>query len=116
METPQKPAIQSLTEEEHKRLEEIKSKPVLLPPPYNVFSTRGAMLAIVDGKDAYFALNRHFRGDWGDVSPDDAAANSISIATKDRIISAYTASNGVKFWIITDDGHETTTILLPDEY
>lgn len=50
------------------------------------------------------------------MSPEDAEANNESVKTKDQIISSYTATNGTKFWIITDAGHETTTILLPHEY
>ena len=33
-----------------------------------------------------------------------------------RLLSAYTAANGVKFWIITEWDRSATTILLPDDY
>jgi hypothetical protein len=115
MESPQQEEVKPLTEEESKRLQEIMSKTPVIPDGA-VYVTAGARHALPEANDVLFALHRHFRGDWGEVPPEDAKANDESVKSKDQIISAYTASNGVKFWIITDAGHETTTILLPDEY
>jgi hypothetical protein len=41
----------------------------------------------------------------------------LSLVHGFRLLSAYTLSTGVKFWIITEaDRSATTTFLLPDEY
>ena len=46
---------------------------------------------------------------------EDIKANEDAMKFKDRLLSSW-AWAGIKFWIITDIGHEVTTILLPDEY
>ena len=61
------------------------------------------------------ALKRHVSGDFGVVSDIDKECNEEAISTGDRILSAY-ISDGVRFWIITEAGRESTTILLPEEY
>ncbi len=33
-----------------------------------------------------------------------------------RFVSVYQASNGTRFWIITDAGWETTTLLPSEDY
>lgn len=66
------------------------------------------------------ALKRHVAGDWGEVSAGDAKLNDAAVESGDRILSAYTATDGTKFWIITDaghkEGHNVTTALLPEDY
>jgi hypothetical protein len=47
---------------------------------------------------------------------EDRQGNDISLKTDCRILSAYRASNGVKFWIITESDRHATTVLLPQEY
>ena len=61
-------------------------------------------------------LIRHQSGDWGDVPPEDARENELSLQQGFRILSAYTLSTGVKFWIITEADRSATTLLLPEEY
>ena len=62
------------------------------------------------------ALARHARGDWGDLTEEDQGANDRALVHGARILSAYHASNSVKFWIITEWDRSATTILLPEEY
>ncbi|MEO7677456.1 MAG: hypothetical protein ABIV39_11905 [Verrucomicrobiota bacterium] len=62
------------------------------------------------------ALTRHRRCDWGDVCAEDRKVNERGVLEQGMILSSYQTSNGVKFWIITDPGHEVTTVLLPDDY
>lgn len=71
------------------------------------------------GLHPLMVLARHGSGDWGTLCPEDFAANEEAVKTGDRIMSVY--KHGPKgeedtLWVITDPGHETTTILLPDEY
>jgi len=81
-----------------------------------IVMTSGAKDAFADAENPKEYLDRHFSGDWGDAPPEDKAKNDRAISTKDMILSAYVLKNGKKIWIITDPGHEVTTILLPDEY
>lgn len=67
-------------------------------------------------EDVVAALGRHARGDWGEVSPDDREENELSLVEGFRLLSAYTSSNGVRFWVITEADRSATTVLLPEEY
>lgn len=62
------------------------------------------------------ALRRHARGDWGDVCDDDRRANDLALQEGTRLLSAYHASRGTKFWIISEADRTKTTVLLPEEY
>ena len=46
-------------------------------------------------------IERHVRGDWGDVDDEDKATNDRSVVNGTRILSSY-RPYGVKLWIITD--------------
>ena len=66
--------------------------------------------------DVLPALNRHIRGDWGELDSHDTAANNHALQVGTRLLSAYIASDGTKFWIITEADRSVTTILLPEDY
>lgn len=66
--------------------------------------------------DIMAALQRHVAGDWGDVCAEDKQSNDDAVAEGMRILSAYRAANGTKFWIITEADRSVTTILLPEDY
>jgi hypothetical protein len=73
------------------------------------------------GQQPWEFLARHARGDWGDVSPDDARLNDDALTTGGRLLSSYRTRSGAVVWVLTeaeDDHHSraSTTILLPDEY
>ena len=66
-------------------------------------------------------LNRHFRGDWGDLTISDKKSNEEALKSGDRILSAYNVREGQRMWIITDAANEFgvreyTTVLLPSDY
>ncbi len=61
-------------------------------------------------------IQRHQAGDWGNVEPEDFAANERALLNGARIWSVYHAANGLKFWIITEADRASTTILLPEDY
>ena len=72
-----------------------------------------------------WSLMRHQMGDWGNLGQEDKDTNDQCLESMNRILSAYNfindqkgflPSSGEKFWIITDAGHEITTVLLPSEY
>jgi hypothetical protein len=67
------------------------------------------------------SLNRHVKGDWGDVSEEDKHSNAQAPKEGTRLLSAYNDDrfppNGVAtIWIITEADRSVTTILFPDEY
>jgi hypothetical protein len=69
---------------------------------------------------AHELLRRHAVGDWGDVCEEDAGKNNIESANNGMILSKYTipaaTDTTIEVYVITDPGHETTTVLLPSEY
>lgn len=60
-------------------------------------------------------LQRHQRGDWGDVCEGDKELNDNAAKDGSRILSAY-ENDGIKIWIITEWDRSVTTALLPSEY
>jgi hypothetical protein len=80
---------------------------ILLTPPAQ---------RLLHPQDTLLALGRHARGDWGDVCPQDAAENELSLREGFRLFSVYHDSRGVKFWIITEADRSATTVLLPEDY
>src|SRR5262249_28285983 len=60
-------------------------------------------------------IARHARGDWGDVGPEDAAANERSLREGLRLLSAYGRGDR-RFWIITAADRSISTVLLPEDY
>jgi hypothetical protein len=87
-----------------------------------VVATPGALEALGKARQsAAEFLQRHARGDWGEVCDDDRQANDQALIDGSRLLSAYRTSLGEKIWIITeavDDAGKraATTILLPSEY
>ena len=67
-------------------------------------------------------LYRHQRGDWGNLTQEDATENETSLQQGSRIFSAYdvegknAGSHAIKIWVITEADRSTTTVLLPEEY
>ena len=48
-------------------------------------------------------------------SNEDIKSNEDANLVKARILTSWKWA-GIKFWIITDAGHEIITVLLPEEY
>ena len=88
-----------------------------------IVATPGALEAIESSGDQLAGfLERHVRGDWGELDDEDRIANDQAVAhegdanRQSRVLSAYKTSHGVKIWVITEWDRSATTILLPDEY
>lgn len=81
----------------------------------HIVATPGA-LERVPRSDIVDGLRRHQNRDWGELDAFDRAANDEAMSSRTRILSAYTAKNGRKFWIITEADRSVTTVLLPEEY
>ncbi|NKA72386.1 plasmid related protein [Ralstonia solanacearum] len=74
-----------------------------------------AVLATAD-VSIFKLLNRHARGDWGDLSDEDRQQNDQAAVTAQRVLSSYLLGNGRKVWIITEADRAMTTVLLPEDY
>jgi hypothetical protein len=61
-------------------------------------------------------LRRHSIGDWGDLCAEDIEANRLALALGGRVLSAYTLTDGVRIWVITEADRSATTLLLPEDY
>lgn len=82
-----------------------------------VVATPGALQALEDSRQVPGEfLSRHLAGDWGDVPPEDAAENELSLLEGFRLLSSYRTRAGVRLWVITEADRSATTILLPEEY
>jgi hypothetical protein len=87
----------------------VKFNPGRIVMTTNCFNT-------VPDQEAARGLARHLSGDWGELCPEDWQENEFSLREGFRLLSAYTTSAGVKFWIITEWDRSLTTILLPEDY
>ena len=88
-------------------------------PPYfaygEVVVTPGVADACSEGEVSAI-LGRHRRGDWGDVAPEDAEANTRDVAEGRQLLSAYQLASDLRVWVVTSSDRRTTTVLLPSEY
>lgn len=62
------------------------------------------------------AIDRHARGDWGEVNEHDRLENERAVAQGLRLLSVYRDRAGTKFWIISEADRSATTVLLPEDY
>jgi hypothetical protein len=94
-------------------------------PKFNlgqVVATPGALEILEEsGQSPDFFLEKHQRGDWGDICEEDKGLNDQSLIDGSRLLSVYKTLLGKKLWVITeavgDDGKRSvSTILTPDEY
>lgn len=102
--------MQEKTETVHERNTE-------LFPLGQVVATPGALAVLTQaGEEANALLDRHARGDWGEVDQHDRNANNQALRRRERLVSAYTLKDGTKLWVITEADRSVTTLLLPEEY
>lgn len=87
-------------------------------PLGRLVATPGALALLAGaGEDPVTLLARHVSGDWGEVPPEDARENELSVRDGYRVLSSYPiGSDGEKVWIITEADRSSTCILLPEEY
>ena len=66
--------------------------------------------------DAMECLERHFVGDYGDITDYDWKANELACQYGFPVVSSYVDRKKNRFLIVTDADRSATTILLPEEY
>jgi hypothetical protein len=87
-----------------------------------IIGTAAAVKTMAEaGIDPQGLIQRHARGDWGEVSEDVQLANEQSARTtfttnRPRIFSSYTLGTGKTIWVYTEADRSVTTFLLPEEY
>ena len=81
----------------------------------NIVLTPGAAEKL-SREDVEDALRRPARGDWGELDLADRELKDQRLANGGPIASIYTASTGLKFYVLTEADRMTTTVLLPEEY
>ncbi len=67
------------------------------------------------GVDPTELLQRHARGDWGDLAPEDERVNDLAVRQGLSILSAYRVGEQC-VWIVTEPDRQTTWLLLRHEY
>ncbi len=83
----------------------------------HIVATPGALAALENaGELPQLYLQRHVRGDWGEIPDEDREENELSLKEGFRIISSYRTSQGVRLWVITEADRSSTCVLLPEEY
>ncbi|MGA4256767.1 plasmid related protein [Ralstonia nicotianae] len=92
-----------------------------LPPPRlplgQLVATPAAITALAAADVSIFKLlNRHARGDWGDLSTEDLVLNDLAAITGQRVLSSYLLGNGQKVYFVTEWDRSSTTVLLSEEY
>ena len=80
-----------------------------------VLVTPGAIAALTR-EDVVRALNRHVRGDWGNVGEEEWRANDSALANSSLLLSSYRAEDGTRFWVITEEHRTFTVVILPEDY
>lgn len=70
---------------------------------------------ILDSPAVSEGLKRHASGDWGDICPEDACLNDISVKNGRRLMSVY-GNGDRRFWILTEANRSITTVLMPGDY
>jgi len=86
--------------------------------PYGqTVATPGALAALsLAGVAPAALLDRHVRGDWGDLCEEDRQINAEALSAGGRLLSAYALPDDTRVWIITEADRSATTLLLPHEY
>lgn len=68
---------------------------------------------LFDQSEVENAVKKHYRGDWGRLSFEDARRNEMAIEKGGRITSSFVSKNGIRFWVTTEPDRSKTTVLLP---
>jgi hypothetical protein len=77
------------------------------------------LMAVLDADDyngLTIYLERHERGDWGDVDEADAAINDDALLHGRLVLSSYRLPNGTRFYAATTSHRAWTVLMLTDEY
>jgi hypothetical protein len=71
---------------------------------------------VFTAKEIIQCLQRHAKGDWGDITETARDANTNAVKTGGRVISSYTFHDGRILRIHTEAGRKFTIVFLPQEH
>ncbi|MBU1215710.1 MAG: hypothetical protein KKA63_10775 [Gammaproteobacteria bacterium] len=91
------------------------TKTICFPLGHLVSTPAALELLDREAVNASELIQRHQRGDWGDIEVEDAKDNENAIINGRRILSSYQIGNS-RLWILTESDRSSTTLLLPEEY
>jgi predicted transcriptional regulator len=101
------------------RTEILRGSKILEVNVGRVLVSRGvADLARKDRKFAAFvkaSLDRHRKGDWGEMSDEVRQLNNQNLGVNTRLFSSYEAAGFPEIWIMTEQDRSFSTIMFPDE-
>lgn len=85
-------------------------------PAADIVMTQRAAAALTC-RDLSLALDRHLRGDWGELDTHDWELNQVALKSgAARLFSVYKSEAGTRFYLITQLDRSVTMCLLPEEY
>ncbi len=89
--------------------------------PYPAYMTVGTIFysrsakELLHFEDVQVAIARYERGDWGDAAPRYRARNMNGVEHGGQVVGLYGDRRRRRFWIVTEPGHETTSIKMDGE-
>jgi hypothetical protein len=69
-----------------------------------------------EGREPMEFVERHVKGDFGDLSEHDRLANEAALVNGSRILSSYIVTGQERVWVLTEADRSATTLLLPSDY
>ena len=82
-----------------------------------VVATRSCLNHLVSiGASAVPYLERHHKGDWGNLGSSDKQANERALVHGGRLLSKYVLKDGTPIYIITEADRSYTTVMLVGDY
>lgn len=80
-------------------------------------ATRNCLTHLVSiGASAVPYLDRHHRGDWGNLGLSDKQANENAVLHGGRILSKYLLKDGTPIYVITEADRSYTTVMMVGDY
>ncbi len=83
--------------------------------PGQVHVSTGALKIADQGVDIFALLQRHVKGDWGNLTTREKWENDQSADLGYMVHSVYETPQG-KLWVMTQADRSSTKLLLPSEY
>jgi hypothetical protein len=82
-----------------------------------IVATRNCLNHLVSiGASALPYLDRHQRGDWGNLGSSDKQANEDALLHGGRVLSKYLLKDGTPIYVITEADRSYTTVMLVGDY
>lgn len=85
-------------------------------PLGEIAASEDAMQAIEKcGQSPKAFLDRHVRGEWGDMTASDILLVKEAIVGGEQILTAHQTKGGDRIWVVTSPDRQSTLLLLAGE-